>query len=147
MLESTKSCSSVDSAFYAIKCAHEIAGTDNQVVSRIREDAKNILGAGRLDRKDHLSTDVLKDLVEAADLSNIMHLRNVYLCVLAYADFYYFFFRSEEVLNIRMIHIHFHEGSPLGMIIKVEKVRPTSFDKVIRLLLLNQRVASVRFPY
>lgn len=37
VLESTKSCSSVDSAFYAIKWAHEIAGmaspTDNQVVS------------------------------------------------------------------------------------------------------------------
>ena len=28
---------------------------------------------------------------------------------------------SEEVLNIRMNHIHFHEGSPFGMIIKVEK--------------------------
>ena len=37
VLESTKACSSVDSAFYAIKWAHEIAGmaspTDNQVVS------------------------------------------------------------------------------------------------------------------
>ena len=118
VLESTKSCSSVDSAFYAIKWAHEIAGmaspTDNQVVSRVREAAKRILGAGRPNRKEPLSTDILKDIVEGADLSNILHLRNVWLYVLAYAGF----FRSEEVLNIRMNHIHFHEGC---MIIKVEK--------------------------
>ena len=118
VLESTKSCSSVDSAFYAIKWAHEIAGmaspTDNQVVYRVREAAKRILGAGRPNRKEPLSTDVLKDIVEGADLSNILHLRNVCLYVLAYAGF----FRSEEVLNIRMNHIHFHEEC---MIIKVEK--------------------------
>ena len=50
VLESTKSCSSVDSAFYAIKWAHEIADmaspTDRQVVSRVRVAAKRILGAG-----------------------------------------------------------------------------------------------------
>ena len=78
--------------FDAIKWAHEIAGTDNQVVSRVREDAKKILGAGSLDRKDHLSTDVLKDIVEGADLSNILHLRNVCLCALAYAEFYFILF-------------------------------------------------------
>ena len=98
MLESTKSCSSVDSAFYAIKWAHEIAGmaspTDNQVVSRVREAAKRILGAGIPNRKEPLSTDVLKDIVEGADRANILHLRNVCLYVLAYAGF----FSSEEVL-------------------------------------------------
>ena len=59
VLESTKPCSSVDSAFYTIKWAHEIAGmaspTDNQVVSRVREAAKRILGAGRPNRKDPFS--------------------------------------------------------------------------------------------
>ena len=114
--------------------------TDNQVVSRVREAAQRILGAGRSNRKEPLSTDVLKDIVDGADLSNILHLRNVCLYVLAYAGF----FRSEEVLNIRMSHIHFQEGC---MIIKVEKVRPTSFDKAIRLLLLNQGIAFVPFPY
>ena len=57
---------------------------------------------------------VLKDIVEGADLSNILQLRNVCLYVLAHAGF----FRSEEVLNIRVRHVHFHEGY---MIIKVEK--------------------------
>ena len=73
-----------------------------------------ILGALRPNRKEPLPTDVLKDIVEGADRSNNLHLRNVCLYVLAYAGF----FRSEEVLNITMNHIHVHEGC---MIIKVEK--------------------------
>ena len=56
VLESTNSSSSVDTAFYAIKWAHEIVGvaspTDNQVLSRVREAAKRILGAAKLNRKE-----------------------------------------------------------------------------------------------
>ena len=131
VLESTRSCSSVDTAYYAIKWAHEIAGmaspTDNQLVSRVREAAKKILGAGRPKRKEPLSIEVLKDIVEGADLSNILQLRNVCLYVIAYAGF----FRSEEVLYIRMRNIHFHEGY---MIIKVEKSKTDQFrlgDEVV----------------
>ena len=51
---------------------------------------------------------------EGADLSNVLQLRNVCLYVLSYAGF----FRSEEVLNIRMSHIRFYEGF---MTIKVDK--------------------------
>ena len=51
VLESTRSSSSIDTAFYTIKWAHEMAGTvsptDNQLVSRVREAAKRILGAAR----------------------------------------------------------------------------------------------------
>ena len=88
--------------------------TDNQVVSRVREAAKRILGAGRLNRKEPLSVEVLKDIVEGADLSNVLQLRNACLYMLSYAGF----FRSEEVLNIRMSHTPFYEGF---MIIKVGK--------------------------
>ena len=88
--------------------------TDNQVVSRVREAAKRILGAGRLNRKEPLSVEVLKDIVEGADLSNVLQLRNACLYMLPYAGF----FRSEEVLNIRMSHTPFYEGF---MIIKVDK--------------------------
>ena len=88
--------------------------TDNQVVSRVREAAKRILGAGRLNRKEPLSVEVLKDIVEGADLSNVLQLRNACLYMLSYAGF----FRSEEVLNIRMSHTPFYEGF---MIIKVDK--------------------------
>ena len=118
VLESTNSSSSVDTTFYAIKWAHEIVGvaspTDNRVVSRVREAAKRILGAGRPNRKEPLSVEVLKEIVEGADLSNVLELRNVCLYVLSYAGF----FRSEEVLNIRMSNIRFYEGF---MIIKVDK--------------------------
>ena len=76
--------------------------TDNQVVSRVREVAKRILGAGRPNRKEP-QRKVLKEIVEGADLSNVLQLRNVCLYVLSYAGF----FRSEEVLNIRMSHIRF----------------------------------------
>ena len=62
VLESTKSCSSFDTAFYAVKWAHEIASmaspTDNQAVSRVRKAAKRILGAGRPNRKEPLTSDV-----------------------------------------------------------------------------------------
>ena len=77
--------------------------TDNQVVSRVRDVAKRILGAGRPNRKES-PRKVLKEIVEGADLSNVLQLRNVCLYVLSYAVF---FFRSEEVLNIRMSHIRF----------------------------------------
>jgi len=51
---------------------------------------------------------------KGADLSNVLQLRNVCLYVLSYAVF----FRSEEVLNIRMSHIRFYEGF---MTVKVDK--------------------------
>ena len=83
MLESTKSCSSVDSAFYAMKWAHEIAGmappTDNHVVSTVGEAAKRMLGSWRSSRKEPLSADILKHIVEGAGLSNILPFRNVCL--------------------------------------------------------------------
>ena len=105
LLESTRSSSSFDSACYAIKWVHELVGmatpTDNQLVCRVREAAKRVLGSGRPNRKEPLTIKILKDVVEKADLSNILQLRNVCLFVLAYAGF----FRSEEVLNIRMNHI------------------------------------------
>ena len=85
--------------------------TDKPVASRVWEAAKRISGPGSPNRKEPLTNDVLNDIL---DLSNILHLRNVYLYVSACAGV----FRSEEVLNIRMSHIHFHEGC---MIIKVEK--------------------------
>lgn len=60
------------------------------------------------------SVEDFKEIVEGADLSNVLQLRNECLYVLSYAGF----FRSEEVLNIRMSHIRFYEGY---MIIKVDK--------------------------
>ena len=62
--------------------------TDSLVVSRVREVAKRILGAGRPNRKEPLSVEVLKEIVEGADLSNVLQLRNVCLYVLSYAGLF-----------------------------------------------------------
>ena len=56
VLESMSSCSCVDATFSGIKWAHELAGmaspTGNQLVSRVREAAKRMLGTGKLNRKE-----------------------------------------------------------------------------------------------
>ena len=118
VLESTRSSASVDTAFYSIKWAHESAGlvspTDNPLVNRVRDAAKRILGTKRGNRKEPLSVEILKDIIDGSDLSNTLQLRNVCLYVLCYAGF----FRSGEVTSIRRSHIKFLEDH---MIIKVEK--------------------------
>ena len=91
VLESTRSSSSVDTAFYSIKWAHESAGlvspTDNPLVNRVREAAKRILGAKRCHRKEPLSIEIIKDIISAADLSNTLQLRNICLYFLCYGVF------------------------------------------------------------
>ena len=81
VLESTRSSASVDTAFYCIKWAHESAGlvspTDNPLVNRVRHDAKKILGTKRGNRKEPLSVEILKDIIDGSDLSNTLQLRNV----------------------------------------------------------------------
>ena len=65
VLESTRSSSSVDTAFYSIKWEHKSAGLvslmDNPLVNRVREGAKRILGAKRCHRKEPLSLEIIKD--------------------------------------------------------------------------------------
>ena len=51
-----------------------VSPTDNQEVSRVREAAKRIVGAGRPNMKEPLSVEVLKGIVEGADLSNVLQL-------------------------------------------------------------------------
>ena len=83
LLESTRSRSSVDTALYSIKWAHESAGlispSDNPIVARVREAAARILGTAKCNRKELLPLEVLKEIVENADWSNTLQLRNIYL--------------------------------------------------------------------
>ena len=83
VLESTRSRSSVDSAFYSVKWAHESAGltspTDNTLVIRVREAANRILGAERRNRRKPITIESLKEVMDNADLSNTLQLRNVCL--------------------------------------------------------------------
>ena len=72
----------------------------------MREAANRILGVERRNRKEPITIEILKDIIENADLSNTLQLRNVCLYVFSYAGF----FSSEEVASIRRNHITFHEG-------------------------------------
>ena len=65
VLESTRSSSSVDAAFFSIKWTHKSAGlispTDNTLVNRVQEAAKRILGVKRCHRKEPLSIKIIRD--------------------------------------------------------------------------------------
>ena len=115
VLESARSSASVYTVFYSIKWAHESASfvspTDNPLVNRVRDAAKRILGTKRDKRKEPLSVEILKDIIDASDLSNTLQLRNACVYVLCYPGF----FRSGEVTSIRRSHIKFFEDH---MIIK-----------------------------
>ena len=145
VLESTRSSASrsVDTAFYSIKWAHESAGlvspTDNPLVKRVRDAAKRILGTKRDNRKEPLSVEILKDIIDGSDLSNTLQLRNVCLFVLCYAGF----FRSGEVTRIRS-HMKFLEDH---MIIKVEKSKTDQLRQGDEVVIARSGVALVQFPF
>lgn len=126
LIETTKSHNSVDSVFYGIKWAHESAGlqspTDNMLVAKVREAAKRILGTEKRNRKDPLSVDILKQVVENSDLSDILQLRNVCMFVLCFSGF----FRCDDVSRIRRNEISFQEDH---MIIKVSKSKNDQLRK------------------
>ena len=118
LLHSTSSCRSVDAAFYGLKWVHETAGlvshTDSSLVAAVREASKRILGTGRSNRKEPMPRDFLQSIVDRADLSNDLELRNVCLYVL----FFVVFLRFDHVSRVKRNEISFHSGY---MSIKVEK--------------------------
>ena len=82
----------MDSAFYSIKWARESAGlvspTGNPLVSMVRDAAKRILGTKKGNRKEPMSIEILKDVIDGSDLSNTLQLRDVCLYVLSYEGFF-----------------------------------------------------------
>ena len=103
----------------------------------MRDAAKRILGTKRSNRKEPLSVEILKDIIDGSNLSNTLQLRNLCLYVLCYAGF----FRSGEVTSIRRSHIKFLEDH---MIIKVKLI---SLGKGMKLLSRVRGVALVQFPF
>ena len=107
LLESTSSCSSVDVAFYGLKWVHETAGlvspTDSSLVAAVREASKRILGTGRSNRREPMPRDLLQSIVDRADLSNGLELRNVCLYVLCFAGF----LRFDDVSRVKRNEIFF----------------------------------------
>ena len=93
---------SIDAAFYGLKWLHESAGlvspTDSSLVAAAREASKRILGTNRSNRKEPMPRDLLQSIVDRADRSNGLELRNVCLYVLCFAGF----LRFDDVSRVKM---------------------------------------------
>ena len=110
VLDTTKSRSSVDSAIYGIQWAHSLADvpspTNSPIVHAISRASKRIIGTRVTNKKEPISPDMIRKLVDISNLDNLLELRNVCIFLLAYAGF----FRIEEVLHIKYGDISFHSG-------------------------------------
>ena len=108
--DTTNSHSAVVSAVYAIQWAHNLAGipspTDSPIIHAIREGANRLSGTRLVNKKEPISADKLRKLVNNSNLQNLLQLRNVCIFVLAFSGF----FRIEEVLHLTYGDIHFCNG-------------------------------------
>ena len=125
LIEQAQSPSVINSAFYGIKWAHDMAGvpspTDNSVVENVRSAAKRILGTAAVNRKEPISSDLIRKIVIQANLDKPVDLCNVtiYLCFTG-------FFRFDDISRIRRSDISFHEGF---MVIQVQKSKNDQLRK------------------
>ena len=88
LIEETHSPSVVDSAFYGLKWAHDVAGipspTDDPIVEAVRTASKRVLGTSVLSRKEPISATLIHDIVNKSDLGNPVELQNVTMYVLSF---------------------------------------------------------------
>ena len=100
----------MDSAIYDIQWAHNLADvpspTNSPIVHAISRASKRIIGTRVTNKKEPISPDMIRKLVDIINLDNLLELRNVCIFLLAYAGF----FRIEEVLHIKYGDISFHSG-------------------------------------
>ena len=91
--------SAVDSAIFGIQWAHHLAGlpspSDSPIIHAVSRAAKRIIGTRVCNKKEPVSPDMIRKLVEKSNLDNLLELRNVCVFILAFAGF----FRIEEVLH------------------------------------------------
>ena len=101
VLDTTNCHSAVDFAIYGIQWANNLAGisspTDSPIIHSISRAAKKLIGTRLVNKKEPISPEMIRKLVEDSDLVNLLELRNVCIFLLAFAGF----FRIEEVLHIK----------------------------------------------
>lgn len=92
VLDTTKSHSSVDSAIYGIQWAHNLADvpapTNSPIVRAISRASNRIIGTRVTNKKEPISPDMIRKLVDFSSLDNLLELRNVCIFLLAYAGFF-----------------------------------------------------------
>ena len=136
----THSPSAVDSAFYGLKRASDLAGipslTDDPIAEAVSTAPKRVHGTSVLSRKQPISALLIHD-IKKSDLGNPVKLRNVSMYVLSFAGF----FRFDDVSRIRRSDISFKEGF---MIIKVLKSKNDQLRKGVEVVILQS--SSSVFP-
>ena len=131
LIEETHSPSVVDSAFYGLKWAHDVAGipspTDDPIVEAVRTASKRVLGTSVLSRKEPISATLIHDIINKSDLGNPVELRNVTMYVLSFAGF----FRFDVVSRIRRSDISFRAGFMVVKVLKSKNDQPRKGDEVV----------------
>ena len=107
LLESSKSASAINCAFYAFKWLHQIAGVDSPTshptVIAVKEGALRLSGQPASHRKEPVEVTHLKQLAEKTDFDNLLELRSLVMFILAFSGI----FRSSELCLIRSRHVQF----------------------------------------
>ena len=80
--------------------------TVNSVVENVRSAAKRILGSAAVNRKEPISSNLIRKIVSQANLDNPVDLCNVTIYVLCFTRF----FRVDVIFRVRRSDISFHEG-------------------------------------
>ena len=75
--------------------------TDNSVVENVRSAAKRILGTAAVNRKEPISSDLIREIVSQANLDNPIDLRNITIVSLFFSDLT-IFLELEEVTSLFM---------------------------------------------
>ena len=139
LIDQAQSPSVIDSAFYGIKWAHDMAGvpspTENSVVENVRSAAKRILGTAIVNRKEPISSDLIRKIVSQANLDNPVELRNVTMYVLCFTGF----FRFDDISRVRRSDISFHEGF---MVIQVHKSKNDQLRRGNEVVISELRMSS-----
>ena len=110
LLDSTKSVSTINCAFYAFKWFHDLAGvgspTSHPKVVAVKEGAIRLSSCPVKHRKEPLEAEHLRQLLERTDLNDLLQLRNLVMFVLAFSGFLKF----SELSLIRAKDIKFSNG-------------------------------------
>ena len=83
---------------------------------------KRILGTAAVNRKEPISSDLIRKIVSQANLDSPVDLCNVTIYVLCFTDF----FRFDDISRVRRSDISFHEGF---MVIQVQKSKNDQLRK------------------
>ena len=138
----THSPNAVDSAFYGLKWACDLAGipspTDDPVAEAVRTTSKRVLGTSVLSRKEPISALLIHDIINKSDLDNLVKLRNVTMYVLSFAGF----FRFDDVPRIRRSDISFKKGFMVIKVLKSKNDQLRKGDEVV-ILQLSSSVCPV----